>query len=57
MATADWTSLPEDHNLAIFASDLPTLLETAGYNEMYGVHLAAASEGYAAEHSEGEEHV
>ena len=53
----DWTDLPKEHNLAKFAAELPEVLEDAGYNEMYGVRLEAPSEGYAAEHSGGEEHV
>lgn len=44
--TSDWTNLPEEHNLTKFSSSLKEILESAGYNEMYGVELVAPLEEY-----------
>lgn len=46
MTTVDWSDLPKEHNLSKFAADLSSILESAGYNEMYGVHLEAPKEEY-----------
>lgn len=45
-ATPDWTNLPKEHLLAQFTAELPRILESAGYNEMYGVQLEAPTPGY-----------
>jgi hypothetical protein len=41
-ASSNWASLPNDHNLAKFAAELPSIVKDAEYDEMYGVRLAAA---------------
>lgn len=40
----DWANLPKEHNLSKFSVALKDIIEKAGYNEMYGVELVAASE-------------
>nr|POE78640.1 hypothetical protein CFP56_62891 [Quercus suber] len=43
---ADWTNLPKHHPLQKFAAEeLPTILKSTSYNEMYGVELQAPEEG------------
>jgi hypothetical protein len=44
MASPDWTALPKDHLLMKFANDVESIVEAAGYNEMYGVQLQTSSE-------------
>ena len=46
MASPDWKDLPKEHNLAKFLADLPEILQSTGHDEMYGVHLEAATETY-----------
>lgn len=40
----DWSNLAKEHNLTKFAAELRSILETVGYNEMYGVELKAPEE-------------
>ncbi|EME41356.1 hypothetical protein DOTSEDRAFT_73691 [Dothistroma septosporum NZE10] len=47
----DWSDLPKEHKLAQFAAGLSSILETAGYNEMYGVELIAPSTDTPAPHT------
>lgn len=46
MASADWSNLPPEHHLAKLAAQLPDILKEAEHDEMYGVKLEAAPEGY-----------
>jgi hypothetical protein len=48
-SSPDWSDLPSDHNLAKFAAELPAILKDAEYDEMYGVKLEGAGEGYTSE--------
>ena len=45
MASPDWSNLPPEHTLSKFAAELSGILESTGYNEMYGVQLEAPAEG------------
>jgi hypothetical protein len=41
---ADWSNLPETHNLNKFQHALKAILDTVGYDEMYGVQLVPPTE-------------
>lgn len=43
---SDWPEFPESHPLAELSKKLGSILESTGYNEMYGIELVAPSEGY-----------
>ena len=45
-SSPDWSDIPSDHSLAKFAAELPAILKDADYDEMYGVKLEGAAEGY-----------
>lgn len=43
-ASNDWSNLSADHPLSQFSAKLPSILEKAGYDEMYGIDLVAPHE-------------
>ncbi|KAK5169333.1 Non-classical phosphatidylinositol transfer protein (PITP) [Saxophila tyrrhenica] len=51
MASPDWSNLPKDHTLSKFADELPSVLQDADYNEMYGVELSPPAEDKPAPHT------
>ena len=46
MSSPGSTNVPEENNLSRFSSELATILQDAGHNEMYGVKLEAPADEY-----------